>query len=201
MNSETDMLKSADNLAAAIGAVGRAYIFIYLNINLGTLDILPDWAGYLFIIGALSTLSLWEESTMLLRNLGFLLAIYESAEWILKLMGGQADIPVMGLLAGIVGLYFHFQLLTNMASIASQYGLTARKENILKLRTANTVLQTVAMLTLQLSSRFNDAWLALVMAVIIVILTIMITVSIYGLKKELVSMSLGLNENDKYPCK
>ena len=186
MNSETDTLKSADNLAAAIGAVGRAYIFIYLNINLGNLDILPDWAGYLFIIGALPTLSLWEESTMLLRNLGILLAIYEGAEWILKLMGVQADVTVISLLAGIVGLYFHFQLLTNMASIASQYGLTARKENILKLRTANTILQTVAMLTLQLSARFNDAWPALVMAVIIVILTIMITVSIYGLKQELV---------------
>ena len=188
MNSETDTLKSADNLAAAIGAVGRAYIFIYLNINLGNLDILPDWAGYLFIIGALPTLSLWEESTMLLRNLGILLAIYEGAEWILKLMGVQADVTVISLFAGIVGLYFHFQLLTNMASIASQYGLTARKENILKLRTANTILQTVAMLTLQLSARFNDAWPALVMAVIIVILTIMITVSIYGLKKELMSV-------------
>ena len=186
MNNEANSLKTTDNLAAAIGAVGKAYIFIYLNINLGTLDILPDWVGYLFILGALPTLSLWEESTMLLRNLGFLLAIYEGAEWILKLMGVQANIPVIRLLAGIVGLYFHFQLLTNMASIASQYGLTARKENILKLRTANTVLQTVAMLTLQLSARFNDAWPALVMAVIIVILTIMITVSIYGLKKELV---------------
>ena len=186
MNSETGTLKSTDNLAAAIGAVGRAYIFIYLNINLGTLDILPDWAGYLFIIGALPTLSLWEESTMLLRNPGILLAIYEGAEWLIKLLDGQADIPVISLLAGIVGLYFHFQLLTNMASIASQYGLTARKENILKLRNANTVLQTIAMLTLQLSARFNDAWPALIMAVIIVVLTIMITISIYGLKKELV---------------
>lgn len=186
MNSETGTLKSTDSLASAVGAVGRAYIFIYMNINLGKLDILPDWLGYLFILGALPTLSLWDESTSLLRNLGILLALYEGTEWIIQLLGSQTDIPVVSLIAGIIGLYFHFQLLTNMASIASQYGLTARKENILKLRTANTVLQTVAMLTLQLSVRFNDAWPALVMAVIIVVLTIMITVSIYGLKKELV---------------
>ena len=186
MNNETGTLKSIDNLASAVGAVGRAYIFIYLNINLGTLDILPDWLGYVFILGALPMLSLWEESMGLLRNIGILLAVYEGIEWVMKLFGSQADIPVVSLLAGIIGLYFHFQLLTNMASIASQYGLTARKENILKLRTANTILQTVAMLTLQLSARFNDAWPALVMAVIIVILTIMITVSIYGLKQELV---------------
>lgn len=51
MNNETGTLKSADNLASAVGAVGRAYIFIYLNINLGTLDILPDWVGYVFILG------------------------------------------------------------------------------------------------------------------------------------------------------
>ena len=186
MNSETDTLKSADNLAAAIGAVGRAYIFIYLNINLGTLDILPDWLGYVFILGALPMLSLWEESMGLLRNLGFLLAIYEGVEWILNLIGGKADIPIISLIAGIIGLYFHFQLLTDLASIASEYGLEERKVSLLKLRTANTVLQTVAMLTMQLSARFEAAWPALVMAFVVVILTIMITVSIYSLKRELV---------------
>ena len=103
-------------------------------------------------------------------------------------MGGHADIPVVSLIAGIVGLYFHFQLLTNMASIASEYGLTGRSENLLKLRTANTVLQTIAMLTIQLSARFEAAWPALVMVVIIVILTIMITVSLFGLKKELLDV-------------
>ena len=76
MNSETGTLKSTGNLASAIGAVGKAYIFIYLNINLGTLDILPDWVGYLFILSAIPTLSLWEESMGLLRNIGFLLAIF-----------------------------------------------------------------------------------------------------------------------------
>ena len=188
MNNETGTLKSADNLASAIGAVGRAYIFIYLNINLGTLDILPDWVGYLFILSAIPTISLWEESMVLLRSIGFLLAIYEGAEWIIQLLGGHADIPVVSLIAGIVGLYFHFQLLTNMASIASEYGLTGRSENLLKLRTANTVLQTIAMLTIQLSARFEAAWPALVMVVIIVILTIMITVSLFGLKKELLDV-------------
>ena len=186
MNNETGTLKSIDNLASAVGAVGRAYIFIYLNINLGTLDILPDWVGYVFILGALPMLSLWEESMGLLRNLGFLLAIYEGVEWILNLMGGKADIPIISLIAGIIGLYFHFQLLTNMASIASEYGLTGRSENLLKLRTANTVLQTIAILTMQLSARFEAAWPALVMAFVVVILTIMITVSIYSLKRELV---------------
>ena len=188
MNSETGTLKSADNLASAVGAVARAYIFIYLNINLGTLDILPDWVGYLFILSAIPTISLWEESMVLLRSIGFLLAIYEGAEWIIQLLGGHADIPVVSLIAGIVGLYFHFQLLTNMASIASEYGLTGRSENLLKLRTANTVLQTIAMLTIQLSARFEAAWPALVMVVIIVILTILFTVSLFGLKKELLDV-------------
>ena len=75
-----------------------------------------------------------------------------------------------------------------MASNASEYGLTGRSENLLKLRTANTVLQTIAMLTIQLSARFEAAWPALVMVVIIVILTIMITVSLFGLKKELLDV-------------
>lgn len=186
MNNEIGTLKSADNLASAVGAVGRAYIFIYLNINLGTLDILPDWVGYVFILGALPMLSLWEESMGLLRNIGILLAVYEGIEWVMKLFGSQADIPVVSLLAGIIGLYFHFQLLTDLASIASEYGLEERKVSLLKLRTANTVLQTVAMLTMQLSARFEAAWPALVMVFVVVILTIMIAVSIYSLKRELV---------------
>ena len=63
-------------------------------------------------------LSLWEESMGLLRNLGFLLALYEGVERILNLMGGKADIPIISLIAGVIGLYFRCELLTNMACIA-----------------------------------------------------------------------------------
>ena len=43
-----------DALAIAIRRIGWAYLLLHLNINLGSLNILPNWWGYLLIVFSLS---------------------------------------------------------------------------------------------------------------------------------------------------
>ena len=48
--SEPRLQNQLEYLAYKIGHIGWGYIFMYLDVNLGTIDILPSWAGYLFMM-------------------------------------------------------------------------------------------------------------------------------------------------------
>ena len=60
-------------LSESVKRIAIGYLFLYLNINLGSLGILPDWVCYVLIVGQLSTLGEEEPSAPLLRPLGILL--------------------------------------------------------------------------------------------------------------------------------
>ena len=65
------------------------YFFLYLDINLGTLNILPDWAAYLLFLSAIGKLQGERRDLALLRPLGILLALWNGADWGLALFGGS----------------------------------------------------------------------------------------------------------------
>jgi len=54
-------------LCSAVKSIAWGYILIHLHLNLGTIDILPDFAGYLLILGALPALGQPEPSALLLK--------------------------------------------------------------------------------------------------------------------------------------
>ena len=62
-------------LCAAIKKIAFGYLLIHLHINLGTIDILPGWAGYLLILSAIPSISVDEESAKLLEPLAKILLV------------------------------------------------------------------------------------------------------------------------------
>ena len=44
-------------LIHAIGSIAWGYVFFYLSINLGSIDILPDWVLFVLVVRALKPLS------------------------------------------------------------------------------------------------------------------------------------------------
>lgn len=129
-------------LRGAIKHIALGYILLHFNINLGTLNILPNWLGYALFLHALPALSKEEESAGLLRPLGILLALWQSFLWVEAIFSVQLEIEVLEVIAGVISLYFHFQLLTNLADIAAKYDCPQHKR-ILMLRTVRTVLETL----------------------------------------------------------
>ena len=91
------------------------YFFLYLDINLGALNILPDWAAYLLFLSAIGKLQGERRDLALLRPLGILLALWNGADWGLALFGGSVTghLPPVDLVISVVQLYFHFQFLTD----------------------------------------------------------------------------------------
>ena len=152
----------------ALTHVAWGYVLLHLNINLGTLNILPDWAGYLLLLSALPVLGEEEPSAPLLKPLGQLLALWKGVLWVLALLGRSLSLPLAELVAGVVELYFHFQLLTNLAELARRFPPPPEEPSylpgtepdhppkppaplhrrLLRLRTARTLLTTLLFLPL-----------------------------------------------------
>ncbi len=136
-----------ERLTDAIKSVAWGYLLLLVNFNLGTLNILPNWLGYVLMLKALPALGEEEPSALLLRPLGTLLALWEGVVWGLAIFGGSFDSTVISIIAAVLGLYFHFQLLTNIANIAKSHDCT-EQGRILTLRTVRTVLLTLSSLPL-----------------------------------------------------
>ncbi|MBR3809137.1 MAG: hypothetical protein IKK46_02405 [Clostridia bacterium] len=134
-----------NTLSSAIKKVAISYILIYLHINISVIDILPDWLGYFLIVSVLPVLSQKEKSAQLLKPFGIAIGIWNIVEWLLKISGDELNFYVISLVFSIITIYFHFQLITNIAALDIE---ETKKKRLLNLRTATVILHTVLSLLL-----------------------------------------------------
>ena len=140
------MTQNREHLPAALRQIAWGYVFLLLNITLGMMDILPNWVGMLLFYKSLPVLSQWQPSARLLSPLAVLLGGYEGVCWLLALIGVSMP-EIVSLLSAAVSLYFHYQLLTNLADLADDLGLRQGK-SLRVFRTINLLLTTCAALPL-----------------------------------------------------
>ena len=185
-------MSERNRLRKAVGQVASGYLLIHLNINLGTLDILPDWAGYLLICQALAGLTREDESAGLLKPLGLVLAVWHGIKWVADIVGASIDINILSIVATVVSLYFHFQLLTNLAGIAAAFDCPQRGA-LLGLRTVRTVVDTVLQIIVYMGSFEKESWQAvlLILGVVQLVVLIWLCAELFGLKKALLSADDG----------
>ena len=62
-------------LASAVLRICLSYVLMHLDINIGNLDMLPEWMGYLLILSTLKTLSEYKRASSLLKPLGVALML------------------------------------------------------------------------------------------------------------------------------
>lgn len=129
-------------LHEAVKRIAQGYLFLHLHIRLSTLDILPDWVGYGLMLEALTTLGQERRTALLLRPLGKLLLGWNLWVWVSEIFSWRTDFAALELIATVLSLYFHFQLLTDLADLALSRGYE-RYVTLLTLRTARTLLITL----------------------------------------------------------
>lgn len=136
------------------------YLFIYFNINLGTVNILPTFVGYLLFHSAIKYLSDEEKELDLLNTLVGILTLWHIVSWfgdMISLDPGDL-LPIVDIIISVINIYFHFQLLTNLASIAARYQHKGDEldKRILHCRTFQTVMLTIVIILLYLTKWLND---------------------------------------------
>ena len=172
-----------EDLCKAIRHIAWGYILIHLHFRLGTLDLLPDFAGYLLFLGTLPHLGKTEPSALLLKPFCLFLVVWELANWILSIIGITDLGYLPGLLVTIISLYFHFQLLTNIAAIAKTYNCPEER-SILLLRTIRTLMITFFALPLPWN---EQSVLTVIIVLITLVVTFVLCAALFSLHKSLVA--------------
>lgn len=170
-----------EELCRAVESIAWGYNLIHLDVNIGTLNILPDWLGYLLLLGVLSVLEKEVKTAALLRPLGILLVLWNSILWLTTLFGISFEPYLLTTLALVIDLYFHFQLLTDLAELAERRKCPEKK-SILTLRTVRTVMITFSALPLQWQ---EIEALGIVVVLVQVVVALWICVVLFELKRSL----------------
>ena len=86
-------------LAHAISLIAWGYLFLYFNVTLGTMNIIPNWVGYLMMGKAIKELKEASPAMDLLGPLCILLAALEMWFWTLTLIGINSQHYLLQLLS------------------------------------------------------------------------------------------------------
>lgn len=184
------------SLSEAVSCVAWGYVFLHLDFNLGGINVLPDWACYALVLHALPGLARAERSALLLRPLAVILLAVDALMWALQIFGAAPDLYIVSALCTVLALYFHFQLLTNVADIARID--PQRSRSVLRLRNFRTVFVTLLALPLQpeaMSWSARDVYL-LVTRFAAVILIIWTFSALFDVKNHVI---LGADGEEKIP--
>ena len=133
-----------ESLTKALYRIAIGFGILCFDINLGPINILPNWLGYWLIVKSLDAVAEEEPSAALLKPLGNLLIVWFSVTWVMKILGMNLRVTLVNWVAYLVAveqLYFQFQLLTNIAAIAKKY-VPQFERRILRLRTVMTLVVT-----------------------------------------------------------
>lgn len=174
-----------------ISKAAWGYFFLYFDFNINSVSLIPSFVGFLLFLSAIDHLKDEERDLALLRPLGILLALWHGAEWLASWVGVNLDggSQFIDLIVCLANLYFHFQLLTNLASLAAKYQpsdvfLDAK---LLRYRTLQTVMLTGITVLTYLSSWFADFWavISILMAVVYLIASICLMKALFDLRRVL----------------
>ena len=175
-----------------ISRAAWGYFFVYFDLNIEIVDILPDFVGYILFLYAINLLQEEERELSLLKPLGIIMTVWTVLVW----LGSFRSMQIEGMwqfadiIICLVNLYFHFQLLTNMASIAAKHQSYGYELDVklLHYRTVQTVMLTgIEIVTCLQPWLPNGMWLlaSFCMLIAFVVACICIMRILFNLRKAL----------------
>lgn len=176
-------------LYTGIGRAAWGYFFIYFDFNINTVSILPSFIGYLLFLSAINYLCDEERELTLLKTPVAILTVWHVASWFASF--GSVDLSSMlrsiDIIIGIVNIYFHFQLLTNLSSIGTKYqpdGYELDKK-LLRYRTLQTIMLTSVILLTYLKKWLDSfgTFVSVCMIIIYLIAGVLMMKALFDLRR------------------
>ena len=178
-----------EKLYRGIGRVAFGYVFLYFNVNINGVSLMPAFVGYILFLLAIGDLAERERELSLLFVPGVILALWNGVSWLFSFGGGSLEgrIPVAGILICLLNLYFQFQLLTNLATLAeaSEPEGANLGGRIRTCRTAQTVMLTVMSALGYLLPLIGEEWavLTVLIAILYIIVGIILIKTLFDLRR------------------
>lgn len=177
-----------NRLYDGISKVAWGYFFLYFDINLGTVSVLPNFVGFLLFLKAIDLLKDDQRELGLLKTLGIILTVWNFIEWVGSWVSYSfGNWYFINIIIGLVNLYFHFQLITNLASIAKEYQQEGCEQDkkLLKYRTMQTIMLTVFLAISNFIPFFEEigTYISFGLAIIYIVVCICIMKALFDLRK------------------
>lgn len=174
-----------------VGKICWGYFFLYINVYIGSMNILPPWIGFLLIYLALDGMAAMEPAAKLLKPFALLLVAEDICQWGLEIFGATVDLYWINILVAVISLYFHFQLLTNLAGSAESQE-SAYSNKLKKLRSMQTVFLTI-MALMPVGQKVNislaeSGIFVFVLGLASVVVMLSICIVLFHYRKELQAM-------------
>lgn len=192
-----------DALYSGITKAAWGYLFLYFHINIGTVSILPKFVGYILFLQTIKMLKEEERELKLLETLGVILAVWHAVEWVADCFAYSFgnEWQFINIIIGLINLYFHFQFITNLASLATKYQVEGCEQDkkLLKYRTMQTIMLTVFMIVTNFSYLFDEFWtyISMGLAIVYLIVCILLMHALFTLRNCL-KTDADSNENDEF---
>ena len=171
-----------------IGRAAWGYLFIYFDFNINTVSIIPSFVGYLLFLSAVNYLEEDERELSLLRTPAIILTAWHVASWLASWAAIDLDglLTVVDIIVGVVNIYFHFQLLTNLASIASRHQKEEELDRkLLGYRTLQTVMLTAVIILSYISNLLDGiaVFVSVCMTVVYLVAGILLMKVLFDLRR------------------
>ena len=176
-------------LYSGISKAAWGYFFLYFNINFNNVSILPSFVGYLLFLSAINLLKDEERELSLLHTLAVIMALWTGVEWLASFVGLNLEgmWQFIDIIISLVNLYFHFQFLTNLASIAAKYQSESNEldAKLLRYRTLQTVMLTAIEVIICFQPWLSEAWtvISICMLIVYLIAGICLMKALFDLRK------------------
>lgn len=174
---------------SGISKAAWGYFFLYFNINFNNVSILPSFVGYLLFLSAINLLKDEERELSLLHTLAVIMALWTGVEWLASFVGLNLEgmWQFIDIIISLVNLYFHFQFLTNLASIAAKYQSEGYEldAKLLRYRTLQTVMLTAIEVIIRFQPWLSEAWtvISICMLIVYLIAGICLMKALFDLRK------------------
>lgn len=178
-----------EKLYKGISRAAWGYLLVYFDFSFNGFNILPDFIGWIFFLSAIHYLKAEQPELRLLRPFGWCFVIWSSILWIWAVFSlpEMRISPILLLPVSLAELYFHFQFLTNLASIATAHQLedALHQKRLLLCRTVQTLVLTANMLLSRIFPESILSGLTVIFLLAHLGAAVFITVTLFQLRKGL----------------
>lgn len=127
----------------AIKNVAWYIVLISYHFNIGSIDILPDWLGYILLYKAIETIGKIQPSARLLKKFSAIMFADSVFRIACKIFDFTMQSYVYGLIIAVIHIYLDFQILTDIWHTAQEYQ-SASCDKIPMLRNITTFTYTIS---------------------------------------------------------
>ena len=171
-----------EELARSLKYIAIGYIFLHVHLTIVTVDILPNWVGWILFMGTFTALSTIVPEILKLKTLAMILGFWALVAWIINIFNPYGTVfMIVGVVFAVLGLYFHFKFITYISDVAGYFGCSVEREKLLTIRNVVTVLGAILAIPIWQSAPV----LAFLLALVCIIIVIWLIIILFSVRKAI----------------